>query len=133
LAPKVLFFNRKELLWHFLHLSAAIWFLAPHLKHILKKSRLCWAICFLVASVIGNIQVINKKEDFKFSLRITMNIHSFEKCLGFPGLELDVFLEWDGYEVRDRIVTDLITKTRHSRIPLTGDQIVLCVIPEAGV
>jgi len=38
------------------------------LKQILKKSRLCWAICFLVASVIGIIRVFNKKEDFKFSL-----------------------------------------------------------------
>jgi hypothetical protein len=86
LAPKVLFFNLIELLWHFLHLSAAIWFLAPHLKQILKKSRLCWAICFLVASVIGIIQVINKKEDFKFSLRHNNEIHAFEMCFDFPGL-----------------------------------------------
>ena len=53
LAPSVLFFNRRALLRHFRHLSAAMWFLAPHLKQILKKSLRCWAICFLVASVMG--------------------------------------------------------------------------------
>jgi hypothetical protein len=46
-------------------------------------------------------------------------------------MELDVFLEWDGYERRDRIVADLRTKTRYSRIPLTRDQNVPWVIPEA--
>jgi len=30
-------------------------FFTPHLKQILKKSLRCCAICFLVASVIGNI------------------------------------------------------------------------------
>jgi hypothetical protein len=34
--------------------------LAPHLKQILKKSLRCWAICFLVASVIG-IQSLVKR------------------------------------------------------------------------
>ncbi|HEX7818429.1 MAG TPA: hypothetical protein VF419_03540 [Nitrososphaeraceae archaeon] len=48
-------------------------------------------------------------------------------------MKLDVFLGWDGHEKRDRIVEELRTKTRYSRIPLTGDQIVPCVIPEARV
>ena len=51
----------------------------------------------------------------------------------FQVLELDDFLEWDGYEERDRIIADLRTKTRYSRIPLTDDQIVPYIIPEAGV
>jgi hypothetical protein len=56
------------------------------------------------------------------------------KCVSISQvLKLDVFLEWDGYEKRDRSVAELRTKTRYSRIPLTGDQIVPCVIPEARV
>jgi hypothetical protein len=43
-------------------------FLAPHLKQILKKSLLCWAICFLVASVIGIQETLKRRADFKFSL-----------------------------------------------------------------
>jgi hypothetical protein len=42
-------------------------FLAPHLKQILKKSLLCWAICFLVASVIGIQETLKRRADFKFS------------------------------------------------------------------
>jgi hypothetical protein len=52
-APKVLFFKRSWLPRHFLQRSAEIGFLPPHLKHTLKKSLRCWAICFLAASVIG--------------------------------------------------------------------------------
>lgn len=52
-APRVLFFNRSWLPRHFLQRSAEIGFLPPHLKHTLKKSLRCWAICFLAASVIG--------------------------------------------------------------------------------
>jgi hypothetical protein len=38
------------------------------LKQILKKSLLCWAICFLVASVIGILGFVKRRADFKFSL-----------------------------------------------------------------
>jgi hypothetical protein len=37
------------------------------LKQILKKSLLCWAICFLVASVIGIQETLKRRADFKFS------------------------------------------------------------------
>ena len=53
LAPSVLFFSLIWLPWHFLHLVAEIGFLPPHLKHILKNSLRCCAICFFTASVIG--------------------------------------------------------------------------------
>src|SRR5918996_3812065 len=54
-APKDRFFNLSWLLRHFLQRSAEIGFLPPHLKHTLKNSLRCCAICFLVASVIGNL------------------------------------------------------------------------------
>jgi hypothetical protein len=53
LAPRVLFFSLSWLPLHFLQRFAEIGFLPPHLKHTLKKSLRCWAICFLAASVIG--------------------------------------------------------------------------------
>lgn len=53
LAPSVLFFSLIWLPWHFLHRVVEIGFLLPHLKHILKYSLRCCAICFFAASVIG--------------------------------------------------------------------------------
>jgi hypothetical protein len=53
LAPRVLFFNLSWLPRHFLQRCAEIGFLPPHLKHTLKNNLRCWAICFLVASVMG--------------------------------------------------------------------------------
>ena len=55
LTPRVLFLSLIWLPWHFLHLEEEMGFFAPHLKHILKNSLRCCAICFFVASVIGNI------------------------------------------------------------------------------
>jgi hypothetical protein len=43
-----------------------MWFLAPHLKQILKKSLLCWAICFLVASVIGIYSLVKEGQISSF-------------------------------------------------------------------
>lgn len=53
--PRVLFLSLIWLPWHFLHLVEEMGFFAPHLKQILKNSLRCCAICFLIASVIGNI------------------------------------------------------------------------------
>src|ERR671916_2559701 len=58
LAPSVRFFSLIWLPWHFLHLVVEIGFLAPHLKHILKNSLRCCAICFFAASVIGIYTVV---------------------------------------------------------------------------
>lgn len=55
LTPKVRFLSLIWFPWHFLHLVEEMGFFAPHLKQILKNSLRCCAICFLVASVIGNI------------------------------------------------------------------------------
>src|SRR5579884_2942770 len=57
LAPSVLFFSLIWLPWHLRHLRAEIGFFPPHLKQILKKSLLCCAICFFVASVIGIVWI----------------------------------------------------------------------------
>ena len=62
LAPSVLFFSLIWLPWHFLHLVVEIGFLAPHLKHILKNSLRCCAICFFAASVIGIYTVVSSME-----------------------------------------------------------------------
>ncbi len=58
LTPKVRFLSLIWLPWHFLHLAEEMGFFTPHLKQTLKKSLRCWAICFLVASVIGNIFLV---------------------------------------------------------------------------
>ena len=62
LAPNVLFFSLIWLLWHFLHLVVERGFLPPHLKHILKNSLRCCAICFFAASVIGILLFLKENE-----------------------------------------------------------------------
>jgi hypothetical protein len=104
------------------------------LKQILKKSRLCWAICFLVGSVIGIIQVIDKEEDFKFSLSVmTMNHIPSKFFLIFWILEHDDFWYGVGLGKRDRIFADSRIKSKYGRIPLTGDHIVPWAMPKAGI
>ena len=70
-APSVLFFNLSWLPLHFLHRSADIGFRPPHLKHTLKNSLRCWAICFLAASVIGNLIFKLKSCSIIFSFLIS--------------------------------------------------------------
>jgi hypothetical protein len=53
LSPTDLFFSLRTEAWHFLHLVAESAFLAPQRRQTLRKSRLFWAICFLVTSAIG--------------------------------------------------------------------------------
>jgi hypothetical protein len=54
LRPTERFLSLRSEDLHFLHLSACSGFLAPHLKHTWRNRRLFWAICFLVASAMGN-------------------------------------------------------------------------------
>jgi len=53
LTPRVLFFSLRYGFLHFLHLVAAISFLAPHLKQIFITRRACCAIRFFSGSEIG--------------------------------------------------------------------------------
>ena len=56
-SPTDLFFSLRSEALHFLHLSAASGFLAPHLRQTLRKSLLFWAICFFVTSAMGNFRL----------------------------------------------------------------------------
>jgi hypothetical protein len=67
-APKDRFFNLSWLPRHFLQRSAEIGFLPPHLKHTLKNNLRCWAICFLLASVIGISSPVSIVNYFYFCL-----------------------------------------------------------------
>lgn len=70
--PTERFFNLRSEDLHFLQRSAFSGFLAPHLRQTLRKSLLFCAICFLVASAMGNVSTWLSARpaahDYKFSV-----------------------------------------------------------------
>jgi hypothetical protein len=93
LAPKLLFFSLSWLPWHFLQRSADIGFFPPHLKHILKKSLLCCAICFFVASMIG-IAILVSLHYIICSFLLTHNSKLFVIQCGARNIMLPMLLLW---------------------------------------
>lgn len=53
MAPRALFLRRRWELWHLRQRVAAIEFLAPQPKHILRCRRALCAICFFSGSAMG--------------------------------------------------------------------------------
>ena len=53
MAPRALFLRRRWALWHLRQRVAAIEFLAPQPKHILRWRRALCAICFFSGSAMG--------------------------------------------------------------------------------